>query len=71
MAERSKTHEVESLARSMAMAPLSQDSVARLLRSHGELSQEWAEVEGLLQRLGPAWAELRSLLNELNGVLGR
>ena len=71
VAERLKTHEVESLARSMAMAPLSQDSVARLVRSHGELSQEWAEVEGLLQRLGPAWAELRSILNELNAVLGR
>ena len=36
-----------------------------------ELSQDWAEFEGLLQRLGPAWAELRSLLNELNRVLGR
>ena len=33
--------------------------------------QDWAEVEGLLQRLGPAWAELRSMLNELNAVLGR
>ena len=52
MVERLKTHEVESLARSMAMAPLSQDSVARLVRSHGASSHDWAEFEGLLQRLG-------------------
>ena len=30
-----------------------------------------AEVEGLLRRLGPAWVELRSILYELDGVLGR
>jgi hypothetical protein len=27
-------------------------------------------LEGLLQRLGPAWAELRSILNELDGGAG-
>ena len=53
------------------MAPLSRDSVARLLRSHGELSHDWAEVEVLLWRLGPTWVELRSILNELNAVMGR
>ena len=36
----------------LTMAPLSQDFVARLLRTHGELSHDWAEVEGLLRRLG-------------------
>ncbi len=46
-------------APSCSMAPLSQDSVARLLRSHGELSHDRAEVEGLLRRLGLA-CELRS-----------
>jgi hypothetical protein len=61
-----KQHEVESMRRSAAMAPLSTVSVERLVRSHGELSQAWGEVEGLLRRLGPAWAELRSLLNELD-----
>jgi hypothetical protein len=59
------------MRRSAAMAPLPSASVKRLIRSHGELSHNWAEVEGLLQRLGPAWAELRSILNELNAVLGR
>ena len=54
----------------MAMAPLSKDSVARLLGSHGELAQEWAEVEGLLRRLGPALGRA-PVDAELNGVLGR
>jgi hypothetical protein len=53
------------------MAPLSQDSVARLVRPHGELSQNWSEVKSLLQRLGPAWAELRSILNELDAALSQ
>ena len=47
------------------MAPLSTASVTRLLESHAELSKDWSKVEGLLQRLGPAWAEVRSILNEL------
>jgi hypothetical protein len=66
-----KPHEVEGMRRSAAMAPLSTNSVERLLRSHAELSADWAEVEGLLRRLGPAWAELRSILNELNAVVRR
>jgi hypothetical protein len=49
---------------------MSRNSVARLLCSHGELSHDWAEVDGLLHRLGPVWAELRSILNELNAVRG-
>jgi hypothetical protein len=53
------------------MAPLPAQRVKELLESHAQLSRDWAEVEGLLQRLGPAWAELRSILNELNAVLGR
>ena len=29
-----------------------------------------AELKAALTRLAPAWVELRSVLNELNGVLG-
>jgi hypothetical protein len=54
----------------MAMAPLPADQVARLLRSHADLSRDWSQVEGQLARLAPAWAEVRSILNELNRVLG-
>ena len=59
MADRLKPHEVEGLARSMAMAPLSADSVAKLLGSHVEISRDWSELEGLLVELAPAWAEVR------------
>ena len=71
MGTRLNGYEIDGMACSAAMAPLSTASVTRLLESHAELSKEWSEVEGLLRRLGPAWAELRSLLNEFNGVLGR
>jgi hypothetical protein len=54
----------------MAMAPLSADSVARLLRSHQELSRDWAELEALLVRLAPAWSECREVLDELSRRLG-
>jgi hypothetical protein len=39
-------------------------------RSHDELSHDWTEIESLLERLGPAWAEVRPILNELNRALG-
>ena len=54
----------------MAMAPLPASSVARLIESHQQLSRDWAELEGLLVELAPAWAEVRKLLNEINRVLG-
>jgi hypothetical protein len=63
-------HEVEGMRRSAAMAALPAQRIAELLESHTGLSHDWAEVEGLLRRLGPAWAELRSILNELNGLMG-
>ena len=70
MAERLTTHEVEGLAAIDGMAPLSGESVGRLMKSHAALSRDWSEVEELLVRLAPAWAEVRSILNELNRVLG-
>jgi hypothetical protein len=68
---RLKEHEIEEMRRSAAMAPLSAQRVTELLESHAGLSRDWSEIEGVLQRLGPAWAELRSILNELNAALGR
>ena len=52
------------------MAPLSASAVSELLASHHQLSKDSAEVEALLHRLAPAWAEIRSILNELNRVFG-
>ncbi len=53
----------------MAVEPLPQDVVARVLESHREVLAERAELVAQLQRLTPAWGELRSVLNELNRVL--
>jgi hypothetical protein len=53
----------------MVVGPLSSDQVARLLRSHRALAKERADLEALLVKLAPAWAELRKVLNELNRVL--
>jgi hypothetical protein len=57
------------MAMSMAVGPLPSDQVARLLRSYRELATERANLESLLVKLAPAWAELRKILNEINRVL--
>ena len=62
-------HELEGMARSMTVGPLPSDQVARLLRSYQELAMEQAEVKAQMVKLAPAWAELRTVLNELNRVL--
>jgi hypothetical protein len=62
-------HELEGMARSMSVGPLPSGQVARLLRSYEKLAKERADVEALLVKLAPAWAELRKALNELNRVL--
>jgi hypothetical protein len=60
-----RAHEIEGLLRSMAMAPLSPESVRHALESHRELLAERDELEKLLHRLLPAWVECRQVLNEL------
>ena len=57
------------MARSMTVGPLPSDQVARLLRSYRELAEERVDLNALLVKLAPAWAELRKVLNELNRVL--
>jgi hypothetical protein len=47
--------------------PLTRRTVFVESVAHGSL--EGTRVEALLRWLGPAWTELRSLLNDLNGVL--
>ena len=44
--------------------------MATLIQSHQQLSRDWTEVEDLLVRLAPAWAEVRNILNEFDRVLG-
>lgn len=65
MAERLAPHDMQTLIRSAAMAPLSPDTVRQVLDEHYHLLAERAELEMLLRRLTPAWAEVRAVLNEL------
>ena len=58
------------MSRSMTVGPLPSDQAARLLRSYEGLAKEQAEIKAQLVKLAPAWGELRSVLNELNRVLG-
>ena len=67
--DRVRVHELEGMARSMAVGPLPGDQVTRLLRSYRELAKEQDEVKAQLVKLAPAWAELRKVLNELNRIL--
>ena len=53
----------------MTAGALPSDQVAGLLRSYEGLAKEHAEVKAQLVKLAPAWAELRTVLNELNRVL--
>ena len=64
-----RAHEIEAMLRSMAMAPLSPESVRRALESQRELLAERDELEKLLRRLLPAWVECRQVLNELTRQL--
>jgi hypothetical protein len=62
--------EVDELRRAAAVRPLDRADVRRVLESHREVLAERAELVDQLRRLGPAWTELRGVLNELNRVVG-
>src|SRR5262245_6889168 len=61
--------QVEGLARSAAMEPVSVEQLSELLASHPPLAKDWAEVEVPLDRLSPAWVEMKTILNDLTLVL--
>jgi hypothetical protein len=61
--------EVDELRRAAAVGSLDAADVRRVLESLREGLAERAELVAQLQRLGPAWGELRSLLNEVNSIL--
>jgi hypothetical protein len=44
--------------------------VTAWLDDHQRLQRERAELVATLDRLAPAWQELRAVLNDLNRVLG-
>jgi chromosome segregation ATPase len=62
--------EVDELRRAAAVGPLDPVDVRRVLEDHDRVQRERAELKATLDHLAPAWRELRSVLNELNRVLG-
>ena len=62
-------HDVESIRRSAAMAPLSQDEAFRVLEACDQLLRERARIAGVLADLPSSWAEVRRSLNELQAIV--
>ena len=70
MADRFQRHDMQTLIRSLAMAPLDAETVRQVLEEHDELLAERAELDALLARLLPAWGEMRAVMNELSAKTG-
>jgi hypothetical protein len=62
-------HEIESLRRSHAMAPLSPSAVADLIESSALMARERAEMIAVLEQLPTSFAAVRSALNALQRIL--
>jgi hypothetical protein len=62
-------HDVESIRRSAAMAPMSQDEAFRVLEACDQLLRERARIAGVLAELPSSWAEVRRSLNELQAIV--
>jgi hypothetical protein len=64
-----KSHEVEALRRSQAMAPLGQHQVHQLLDSCAEMAREREAIHQILSTLPEKWVEVRTALNELHRIV--
>ena len=62
-------HEVESLRRSNAMAPLSQSHVAELLESCAQMATERSAIAAILADLPDSFGAVRAALNELQRIV--
>jgi hypothetical protein len=63
-------HDVESIRRSAAMAPLSSDEAFRVLEACDQLLRERARIAAVLDDLPASWANVRAALNELRAIVG-
>jgi hypothetical protein len=64
-----KSHEIESLRRSQAMAPLSVSHVNQLLESCADMARERAAIVEILSSLPDSFGEVRKALNELQRIV--
>jgi hypothetical protein len=64
-------HEIESLRRSQAMAPLSTGHVHQLLEACDQMAREREAVLEILAGLPDSFGEVRNALNELHRILAR
>lgn len=62
-------HDVESIRRSAAMAPLSSDEAFRVLDACNELLRERARIAAVLADLPASWSQVRKMLNELQALV--
>lgn len=62
-------HDLESLRRSHAMAPLSPATVAQLLNTCQQLTRERAQIAAVLADLPDSVAALRQALNRLHRLI--
>jgi hypothetical protein len=62
-------HEIESLRRTHAMAPLSPAAVAELIEWSARMVRQRAEMMAVLEELPASFAAVRSALNALQRIL--
>ena len=62
-------HEIESMRRSHAMAPLSRSHVDELLESCAAMAQERAAILAVLSELPASFGAVRDALNRLHRLL--
>ncbi|MCU1359932.1 MAG: hypothetical protein JWN99_1221 [Ilumatobacteraceae bacterium] len=63
-------HDLESIRRSAAMAPLSRDEMARLIDTTVQLVRERAQIADVLGRLPVSFGDVREAVNELQRIVG-
>jgi hypothetical protein len=62
---------VDELRRAAAVGPIDPAVVRRVLEEHERVQRQRNELRAALERLGPAWGEVRDVLNQLAKRLGR
>jgi DNA-directed RNA polymerase subunit F len=63
------SHEIESMRRSHAMAPLSPTHVRELIETCAQLAKEREQIAAVVASLPDSFSEVRAALNELHRIL--